>query len=155
MGLKEYAEQELKLYFPDSKDDDEMDVIIKKHLTEDVMNLIKLFEIEAHSGFSANVVLNLFERLSHWKPLTPLTGADDEWNDVDEETFQNKRCSSVFKDKETGECYDIDGKVFSTDGGKTYHICKESRVYISFPYVPPIRPEKIILEEEGGEDDEK
>lgn len=153
MGLKEYAEQELKLYFPDSKDDDEMDKVIKNHLTEDVMNLIKLFEIESHSGFSANVVLSLFERLSHWKPLTPLTGADDEWNDVDEETFQNKRCSSVFKDKETGECYDIDGKVFSTNGGKTYHISKDSRVYISFPYVPPIRPERIILEEGG--DDEK
>lgn len=153
MELKEYAEQELKLYFPDSKDDDEMDKVIKNHLTEDVMNLIKLFEIESHSGFSANVVLSLFERLSHWKPLTPLTGADDEWNDVDEETFQNKRCSSVFKDKETGECYDIDGKVFSTDGGKTYYINKDSRVYISFPYVPPIRPERIILEEGDGDDE--
>lgn len=159
-GIIDYANQELDLYFPVREDEDELDKTIRERMRANVMQLIETFESQGHSGFSASAVLQMFDRLAHYKPITSLTGADDEWEDVDEGTFQNKRCSSVFKDKETGMAYDINGKVFSDDGGKTYHMTAESKNYISFPYNPPTKPRKIILksgkkENNDGEKEKK
>jgi hypothetical protein len=64
-------------------------------------------------------------RLVAAKPLTPLTGSDDEWVDHGGGVFQNTRCSSVFKDSRFYDgklAYDIDAP--------------EPRAAISFPYMP-------------------
>lgn len=71
-------------------------------------------------------------RLCAGKPLSPLTGADDEWNDVGGNAgepggtiFQNRRCSRVFKDPRFHDgklAYDIDAP--------------EPRAAITFPYWP-------------------
>lgn len=157
-GIKDYAEMELDLYLKDNPNDDELDKKIKSKLREDVMALIDTFESQGHSGFSAGAVLQIFDRLAHYKPLTSLTGKDDEWVEtIDEEHLQNKRCSSVFKDKSTGEAYDINGKVFTDDGGQTFHTTGESRVYISFPYNPPTKPKKVFLkgDKKNGKKEDK
>jgi hypothetical protein len=78
-----------------------------------------------------------------------LTGEDWEWNNVSDvfgcETYQNKRCSAVFKqtDKFDGQPYYLDGKVFwewykSDDGemSKSYFTGGDSQVPIVFPYTP-------------------
>lgn len=108
-----------------------------------ILELLEVLSNQSHSNFTAAYVLNAFDRLSHFLPLTPLTGEDDEWNEVSPGHFQNKRYSAVFKDAD-GKAYNSDGKIFSNDGGETWFTNIDSRVYISFPYMPPRHPEKVI-----------
>lgn len=129
---------------------DEMQQAICEH----VLKLLEVFSEEGHSGSSAPYAINLFSTLAKFKPIAPLTGEDWEWVDVAEYNgsplWQNKRCSSVFKD-ETG-VYDIDGRVFwewyrNSETGevyKTYFTSKGSRVYITFPYTKPEHPEYVF-----------
>jgi len=121
---------------------------IQDCIDTNILELLEVFCNQEHSNFSANYVLNVFNRLTHYLPLTPLTGEDDEWNDVGNGHFQNKRCPMVFKDAD-GKAYNIDGKIFSDDGGETWFANKDSSVYISFPYMPPLYPEKVILNKEA------
>ncbi len=145
MSLVSYAESELDRL--GLTDDDDMNGAMRKH----VIHMVKEFANEGHSGFSASYALQCLEKLLKFKPLTPLTGADDEWSDVSEMSgtthYQNKRCSSVFKDGKDGEAYDIDGKVFwewiRTEDGreiKSYYTGRESRVPVTFPYTVPDKP---------------
>ena len=46
--------------------------------TKAILDLIELFASQGHSGFSAPYVINAFDRLARFKPLSPLTGEDDE-----------------------------------------------------------------------------
>ena len=108
--------------------------------TNAILDLIELFASQDHSGFTAPYVVKAFSRLAMFKPLSPLTGEDDEWNDVGDH-LQNKRYSAVFKDKD-GIAYDIDGKVF-TDDGKVWYTCRDSRVDVTFPYSVPDKPEYV------------
>ena len=100
-----------------------------------VMKMVKLFADEGHSGFSASMAINLFERVARFEPLSPLTGDDSEWMEIGSDLFQNVRCSHVFKEK--GRAYDIQGKVFREKEGGCY-TSGDSRVYIKFPYTPKI-----------------
>ena len=95
------------------------------------MRLIKVFSKEGHSGYSAGMAISLFEKLARYLPITPLTGDDDEWNEVAQGVFQNRRCSRVFK--EAGSAYDIEGIVFREANGDRY-TSGESRVSVTFPY---------------------
>lgn len=103
-------------------------------LGDAVMKMIKVFDDEGHSGYSATLAVSLFERVARFEPLTPLTGADDEWMEVGEGYWQNVRCSHVFKDKD-GKAYDIQGRVFREPSGCCYTNF-DSRVYLTFPCVP-------------------
>ena len=140
-----YAESELNRI--GLTDEDEYNVMMRKH----ILHMIKEFSDEGHSGFSAPYAINILSKLMSFKPLSPLTGEDDEWVDVSEMSgtphYQNKRRSSVFKDGKDGEAYDIDGKVFwewykdeEGNPSKTYYTCRESRVPITFPYEVPDKP---------------
>lgn len=114
--------------------------------TKAILDLIELFDSQGHSGFSAPYVINAFGRLAMFKPLSPLTGEDDEWNDVGDGLLQNKRYSAVFKEKD-GTAYNIEGKVFSDDG-EVWYTNRDSRVNVTFPYVVPDKPEYVIKEGE-------
>jgi len=114
----------------------------QERLNKDVLALIKVISSQGHSGFSINC--DYFNRLARFKPLSPLTGEDDEWGEITNGHYQNKRYSSVFKDKD-GKAYDIEGKVFSDDGGKSWFQSGQSRVEVTFPYTVPDEPEKVIL----------
>ena len=101
MGLVEHAERELRLAGLFDKDSDYGGM-----LGESTMKLIRVFSEEGHSGMSASIQSDIFNRLSRYKNLTPLTDSPDEWMEVGTDTtWQNKRCSDCF----------------STDGGKTYY----------------------------------
>lgn len=98
-----------------------------------IMTMIEAFAKEGHSGLSASIVISVFERVARFEPLTPLTGADDEWNEIAGSMFQNRRCSHVFK--ENGRAYDSTGRIFRYPDG----VCVTrhgSRVDIEFPYTP-------------------
>lgn len=98
-----------------------------------VMELVEKFSEQGHSGMSASIAVQAFERLARYEPLGPLTGADDEWTEVSEGVFQNRRCSHVFK--ENGEAYDIDGRIFREPSGACF-TNRDSRVPVTFPYTP-------------------
>ena len=66
-----------------------------------VCALMETFCAYGHSGGSAAITLSLFAKLADHKPISPLTGEDDEWREMPSEDrhalFQNVRCSTVFK----------------------------------------------------------
>ncbi len=131
-NAEKHARHELKLagWFDD-------DAFYGDMMGHAVMDMMKLFAMEGHSGMSAGVATSLFSKLSRFEPLVPLTGEDDEWvcHDYGEGShYQNKRCSHVFKD-EDGRAYDIQGKIFREPNGLTY-TSRDSRVYVEFPYTP-------------------
>ncbi len=99
-----------------------------------VLDMVRVFADEGHSGMSAGLAISAFERVARFEPLTPLTGEDDEWMHVHGSTYQNKRCSHVFKTDEDG-AYDIDGRVFREPSGACF-TSRDSRVPVTFPYVP-------------------
>jgi len=102
-NLIKHAERELKLAGLFDKDSD-----YNGMLGDAVMELMKVFSNQGHSGMSASMVSSLFDKLSRFKQLTPLTFKDDEWNEPGENSYQNKRRSSVFKDGKDGKPYFID-----------------------------------------------
>jgi len=124
---------------------------MQKDICLNILGLLAVFENAGHSGSSAPYTINLFSKLASFKPIAPLTGEDWEWSHTYDHpdngsTYQNKRCSSVFKDK--NGAYDIDGIVFwdwyKNDEGemrKSYFTCYESRVPVTFPYAKPDKPQ--------------
>lgn len=134
------------------KFEDEMQEAICDH----VLRLLDVFADEGHSGSSAPYTINLFKTLARFEPITPLTGADIEWHDVGDGSYQNKRNSAVFKqaDRFDGKPYYLDGKVFwewasspDIDDGtpfKSYFTNNESIVVIDFPWTQPEKPEYIF-----------
>ncbi len=146
MSLYEYAERELDLI--GLTDDGNMNGMMRKH----ILHMVNEFSKEGHTGFSANYALSLLKKLLAFEPLAPLTGEDWEWSDVSDQAekplWQNARCSRVFKD-ENG-AYDIEGKVFwnwvveeNGEKFKSFYTSKDSRVYITFPYVPETVYEEV------------
>jgi hypothetical protein len=119
-----------------------------------VLELLAAFDSHGHSGASAPYAIELFSKLAAFEPIVPLTGEDWEWIDHGNGTYQNKRCSHVFKDKEVfdGQPYDMNGIVFfewctrpldDDEPGypgekkfKTHYTSRDSRVPITFPYNP-------------------
>jgi hypothetical protein len=112
---------------------DEMQGMLCKH----VLELLKVFSEEGHSGSTAPYTVNMFKKLAMFEPLVPLTGEDWEWHEPSPGVFQNIRCSRVFKqaDRFNGQAYDIDGRVFREPTGACY-TGAESRVPVTFPYTP-------------------
>jgi hypothetical protein len=131
-NLLKHAEVELKaIGMLDTGDE------MNEMMCRSILELIKTFAEQGHSGFSAGYCLNAFTKLAKYEPLAPLTGADDEWRDVssysEKPRWQNIRCSRVFKDEDG--VYDIDGKVFVDKQGTAY-TSYESKTPVTFPYTP-------------------
>ena len=111
--------------------------------------LLKVFEAQGHSGYSAMVVCSIFERLVKGKPLTPVKDEEDQWCNAytigkfPEKRYQHKRMSSLFKHVSpdgTVSYYDIDRvRAYDKENGSfsTHHIDKIVSKYfpIKFPYV--------------------
>ena len=98
----------------------------------DILEILDVIYNQGHSGFSHGYLINCLIPLLKDRPITPLTGNDWEWNINVHGNDQNKRCSKVFRRKD-GTAYNIDGRAFSDNGGKTWFTNKESFKDISFP----------------------
>jgi hypothetical protein len=146
-NMLKWAEQELKLAGYDINDPEDGP---NRWLAEGTLELLKMFSEQGHSGSSAPYAVALFEKLAMWKPITPLTGEDDEWMEVDGGSAQNHRNSSVFKG-EDGQAYWSGGRVFwewYTHDGKPYkshYTSSDSRVNITFPWTQPDKPEYVFV----------
>jgi hypothetical protein len=148
-NLIEYAKSELDRI---PKDEDGMQDVMNK----DILDLIKMFADQGHSGFSASYLISRLQRLMNWKPLSAITGEDNEWYDpshvVDHMSYQNKRCCSVFKNvysDGTVKISDIDAVVVSDNGGVSWFtgsICKNFEDPITFPYYPPTNSKHVYIQ---------
>lgn len=112
---------------------DEMGLMMANNLRE----LVLVFCTQGHSGFSASYATSALSKLLAYEPLSPLRGTDDEWIQVSEHTWQNRRCSHVFKDSERfdGQPYDINAVVFREANGACF-TGRGSHQVIAFPYTP-------------------
>ncbi len=110
---------------------------------EAVKELLLVFQKQGHTGYSAEVVAQLFRKLVAGDVLSPLTDAPEEWMERSEGLMQSNRCPYVFR-LPGQDPYSIVGRAFSDDGGKTYYTSIDSRVYFKLPGYPP-QTEKVIL----------
>jgi len=115
MGLIEHAKTELEMSGLFSENGD----FYGGATGEAVMELMEVFSKQGHSGMSAQIVTDIFHKLSMFKPLGPITGKDEEWVDVSEvvgskgvRSYQNKRCSAIFKEGKDGLPYYLDAIVW-------------------------------------------
>jgi hypothetical protein len=114
MSIIERAKDELKRVNFGEKDSKVMIEILEK------------FFDQWDSGGAVWAVAPVLQRLIAGKCLSPLTGEDDEWREVGQGVYQNKRLGSVFKDPRYHDgkiAYDLDNPT-------------GSRVAITFPYYP-------------------
>ncbi len=112
-----------------------------KWIQENILDLLAVFSSQGHSGFSASYCSNYFNKLSRFEPLSPIKCTDDEWAEpqFDDETYQNKRLSSVFKKGKGGKPYYLDAIVFRDQNDCTFTGCVEnisSAQNIKLPFVP-------------------
>lgn len=125
-----FAKRELEIlrYDLNQKEEDP-----NKWIVENVLELLRVFDKQGHSGSSAPFCIEYFRKLASFEPLTPLTGEHEEWNKIGDKKYQNKRCSHVFETN--GQAYDIEGIIFKEKDGGCY-TSKESHVNVKFPYIP-------------------
>jgi hypothetical protein len=125
-NLVDHAKFELRKMLASEEEMDKM-------MAEGVIQVVETFAGQSHSGYSAAYAASLLDKLLRFEPIGPLTGEDDEWVEVLDGLFQNRRCSHVFKAK--GQAYDIEGRIFRySDGGCFTR--GDSRVNVEFPYTP-------------------
>lgn len=146
-ALYEYAKKELERIEKGCKDEESLSM--QQAIDKNILELINVFSNQHHSGFTATYVIDILQRLLHYKPLTSLTGEDDEWEDVtsygyNTPTFQNKRCSAVFKDDKGA--YWVEGKIFSSDLGHTWYTNSDSCVPVTFPFNVPDKSEVVVID---------
>ena len=95
-------------------------------LADAVMMLVKAFADQGHSGCSAEMATQLFNKLSRFENLTPITDNPEEW----------MNCSEYFPEgKGTWQCR-RNPALFSNDGGKTHYSVddEERKIINSEPY---------------------
>lgn len=141
-----HAERELSRLV---KDNDKMQLKIN----ENVLEIIELFAKQGHSGMSAFYLIGVLNKLMRFKPLTPLTGEDEEWckgyETPDGFSQQNIRYSKVFRrNRDNSTASVLDAKLFSGDGGKSWFGNGNSRASITFPF-KDIETQYFLVDEDG------
>ena len=142
MSLLEHAKRELYLagYNIDrnidgiNNDNDYSDICAKC-----AYEMLERFVREGHSGFSASVTLDLFNKLARYKRLTPLTSNPNEWEDVSKISneaclYQSKRQSSCFSEDGLQTYYDIDAdeNFINTEDGR---VLKDKTEWVRHPLI--------------------
>lgn len=101
------------------------DAIVTPFANE-ILALCETFGNSGQSGgsapYTAKVLSMAVETLCLQKAICPITGIDEEWNEVTEMNdgkpmFQNNRDSRIFKDGKNGQAYFIEAIVFEGDIG--------------------------------------
>ena len=101
--LTEHAKRELTLAGMFDKDAD-----YDGELAPKVMELVKLFSSQGHSGASAGITIGSLGKLLRFQTLSPITSNPDEWMDVGTEMWQSRRNPAIFSKDGGKTWYDID-----------------------------------------------
>lgn len=134
-----HAISELRLLEEQAATDEDPSALkMQKHVTEDVLNVLRVISAQGHSGGSIGYVMGLVKRLAFFGNLTPLKGTDEEWMEVGDGMFQSVRCPHVFKNAD-GRAYDLDGYIGVDPNGSCWTGGGTPTCYIEFPYTPKSR----------------
>ena len=111
-----------------------------KWIQENLLELLKVFYNQGHSGFSASYCIDAFKKLASFELLTPLYCDHKEFNDTGY-CFQNKRLSSVFKKTKQSRPYYLNAIVFREENGDCFTAgniqgINSSQHIKRFPFVP-------------------
>ena len=104
---------------------------MQNKMNNDVLELLKVFSEQGHSGFSASIATRLFYKLANYKLVTEVEDNPDDWN----EYGQHKYITSIFK-REDGTCYYMYGRLFAEPNSDNFFYNKASNVDITFPIKP-------------------
>ena len=136
-GLVDHAKRELMLAGMFDKEVDESEAAGSWNIlcAEAVVELMELFARQGHSGMSASMTQELFNRLSKVEALTELTDNPDEWNDISEMQggkpgWQSQRNPSAFSEDNGKTYYDLNDACFKftdEEDGCVYTGSPESR----------------------------
>ena len=105
--------------------------VMQEMMNNDVMELLKVFEEQGHSDFSAPTVISLFSMLANYRLVTEVEDNPDDWD----ENGQHKYISSIFK-REDGTCYYMYGRLFAEPNSDNFFYNKASNVDVTFPIKP-------------------
>ena len=122
----EFAKWQLNKLLEKCTDEDSK--IMQEMMNNDVLELLKVFLEQGHSGFSAPIATRLFYKLANHKLITEVEDNPDDWDD----NGQHKYISSVFK-RDDGTCYYMYGRLFAEPNSDNFFYNKASNVDITFP----------------------
>jgi len=116
-----------------------------------VIELMKAFDDPKMSSMERIAVVSLFAKLAYHIPLSPLTGKDEEWEEVTTDKnednpikWQNKRCPRVYK-RANGTAFDSAAIIYSYGDGIWFRN-EQSNIDITFPY--KVEPSKRMIVKE-------
>jgi len=129
---------------------------VLKGMEEEIVALADAFGRSGQSGGSAPYVAEVLARIVRdacmQEPVIPLTGEDDEWEEVAKEDgtkiFQNKRCGTLFKHGDQVKF--IEAITFITNEGAfggTVEGISSIQLVKSFPFKPRTFHVPVITEE--------
>lgn len=142
-----HAERELDILVKSATDPNNRPII--EEFIPEILALVRKFSNSGQSGvsapYTASAISSAVKKLCLQEPICPITGIDEEWNDVgrlgNDDIYQNNRLSSVFKQGKGGRAYYLDAIVwqgeddYDTFTGTINGV--SSRQYIkSFPFEP-------------------
>lgn len=126
-NLYQHAVRELKLAGMGDSDSD-----YGGALNSPVLDIVKVFCEQNHSGGSAACTIGMLEKLLRFENLTPITDNPEDWENINNKGF--------FKDKFIKDIWQCkrNPALFSNDGGKTYYSVndKERKLLNSEKYDP-------------------
>lgn len=110
---KSYVETELDILVKTAEPNNRP--VIEEFIPE-IIALVHKFNKSGQSGGSAPFVAaalsNAVRHLCLNQPICDITGIPEEWNNTGNSFYQNKRCSSLFKEGKYGRPYYLDAIVW-------------------------------------------
>ena len=125
----EFAKWQLNKLLEKCTDEDSK--TMQNMMNNDVLELLKVFSEQGHSGFSAPIATRLFYKLANHKLIAEVEDNPDDWD----ENGQHKYISSVFK-REDGTCYYMYGRLFAEPGSDNFFYNRASNIDVTFPIKP-------------------
>ena len=125
----EFAKWQLNKLLEKCTDEDSK--IMQNMMNNDVLELLKVFYGQEHSGFSVPIASKLFYKLANHKLIIEVEDNPDDWD----ENGQHKFISSIFK-RNDGTCYYLYGRLFAEPNSDNFFYNKASNVDVTFPIKP-------------------
>jgi len=117
-NIRRHAEKELDILFNLKPDH----LLIE--FKEEILNLCEKFGNSGQSGgsahYTASSLSNMIKKLCLFETVTPILDSDDEWVNIYDNIYQNKRCSGLFKDGKDGSPHYIDAIIKKDQNGNCW-----------------------------------
>lgn len=126
-NTQRYAQRELDILSKSATDPENRPII--EPFRKEILALCEKFGKSGQSGgsapYTATALSQAIKKLCLQEPICGITGINDEWIDVSENgdgtiVYQNRRCSTLFKDRGIDRAYYLDAIIFKDQEGYTF-----------------------------------